>query len=91
MDDEKEIVSVPYPVFEGEMARQERHIKRLWIALILCLVILFGTNIAWLVYESQFETYYYEQDSDGINNINSGTQGDILNEPEGQISQKEER
>jgi hypothetical protein len=45
---------VPYIVHESDMARQERTIKRLWIALILVIVLLVGSNCAWLWYESQF-------------------------------------
>lgn len=82
MEKEKEILSepVPYQVFQGEMARAERHIKRLWIALLVCLAILFGTNIGWLIFEAQFDTYYYEatQDGEGLNNINVGDQGDVI-------------
>ena len=33
----------------------ERTIKRLWIVIILLIVLLVGTNVAWLVYESSFE------------------------------------
>lgn len=47
---------VPLVVHEGDMARQERTIKRLFIIIILLIVLLVGTNIGWLVYESQFET-----------------------------------
>lgn len=47
--------TVPYIVHEADMARQERTIKRLWIALILVIVLLVGSNCAWLWYESQFE------------------------------------
>ena len=47
--------TVPFYVHEGEMARQERHIKRLWILCIIIFVALIGTNAGWIVYESQFE------------------------------------
>ena len=33
----------------------ERTIKRLWITVILLIVLLVGSNIAWIVYEAQFE------------------------------------
>lgn len=48
--------TVPYIVHEADMARQERTIKRLWILLILTIVLLVGSNAAWIWYESQFET-----------------------------------
>lgn len=46
--------TVPYIVHEADMARQERTIKRLWILAVLLIVLLVGSNCAWLVYESQF-------------------------------------
>lgn len=54
---EEEIkVSVPYIVHEGDMARLERTIRRLWILCILLVVMLVGTNAGWFWYESQWET-----------------------------------
>lgn len=50
---------IPYFAHEGEMVRMERVVKRLWITVILLIVLLVGTNGAWLWYESQFE--YYEE------------------------------
>ena len=41
---------VPYIVFEGELARAERHIKRLWIALILSVLAVFISNCIWIFY-----------------------------------------
>lgn len=54
--------SVPYIVHEAAQARLERHGRRLWIAIILLIVLLVGTNGAWLWYESQFETVTIEQE-----------------------------
>lgn len=56
----------------------ERTIKRLWVIIILLIVLLFGTNAAWIVYESQFETIEMSQeveqeaDGDGTNNFIGG-------------------
>ena len=72
-------VTVPYVVHEATVARQERQIKRMWIALIVAIAMLFASNIGWLIYESQFVTVSYEQDGGGINNVNVGEQGDINN------------
>jgi hypothetical protein len=71
--------SVPYIVHESSMARMERQIKRLWIALVVCIAMLFACNAGWLIYESQFATISYEQDGEGINNVNIGEQGDLIN------------
>lgn len=65
-------VQVPYIVHESAMARQERTVKRLWIVVILLIVLLVGSNIGWIAYESQFEDVVtiqeVEQDTDGGNN-----------------------
>ena len=47
--------SVPYIVHESSMARMERQIKRLWITVLVLIVMLVGTNGAWLLYNSQFQ------------------------------------
>ena len=47
--------TVPYMMHESAMARAERSAKRLWIVIILLIVMLVGTNVGWLIYESQFE------------------------------------
>lgn len=72
-------VNVPYIVHESAMARMERQIKRLWITILVLIGVILACNVGWLIYESQFETYTYEQDGAGINNINNGQQGDVLN------------
>ena len=92
---------IPYIVYESEMARLERgknkevarHMrdKRNWmIASFVALALFFVTNIGWLIYESQFVTISYEQDGEGINNVNTGEQGDIINGAESTIPNTEE-
>lgn len=81
---------VPYIVHEGILTRQERNIKRLWILCIIIFIALVGTNAGWIWYESQFETYYYLQDGEGINSINTG-EGDINYGAEVGLSQEKER
>ena len=83
--------SVPYIVHESSIARMERQIKRLWIALIVSLAMLFGSNIGWIIYESQFETFYYEQDGECVNNVNIGEQGDLSNGAESENQAQEEK
>ena len=76
--------NVPYVVHEGVMSRLERVIKRLWIAVIVAVCLLFASNVGWMIYESQFDTISYEQDGEGINNVNIGEQGDLINGTEGE-------
>lgn len=83
--------SVPYIVHESSMARMERQIKRLWIAVIVSVCLLFASNAGWLIYESQFETITYEQDGEGINNVNYGEQVDLNNGAESENQAQEEK
>ena len=61
--------SVPLAMVELHSAAQERTIKRLWIVIIILIGLLCVTNLAWLVYESQFEevstSIEAEQETDG--------------------------
>ena len=69
MNDDK--TYVPYIVYEGEMARQERHLKRLLATLITILVFFFASNMAWLYvwnqydYIDQTKTIEIDADQDG--------------------------
>lgn len=49
------VADIPYIVHESAMARMERQLKRLWITILVLIVLLVGTNAAWLYFESQFE------------------------------------
>ena len=49
-------VVVPYVAHESAMARSERHNKRLWIVILVLIVALIASNLAWIIYEAQFET-----------------------------------
>lgn len=71
------IKTVPFYAYEASAARADEKNKRLLIALVISIVLMFATNIAWLYYESQFETVSYTQDGDGINNICIGNQEGI--------------
>lgn len=75
----KEPVSVPFAVYESAVAQMERIIKRQWIALIVAICMLFGSFGLFVWYESLYETISYEQDGEGINNVNLGEQGDLNN------------
>ena len=58
---------IPYIVHEGAMSRMERVNKRLIAIIVLLIVLLVSSNIAWMVYESQFEMCNVEQDVDQEN------------------------
>lgn len=62
MDDDT--VMIPYFAHEGEMARMERANKRLWIVILVLIVCLIGSNVAWLYYENQFADEVVTQEVD---------------------------
>lgn len=74
---------VPYVAHESDMARLERTSRRLWIVLLVLIVLLAGSNGAWIYYESQFaeEATTVEQDIEtgdgdafvsGVGDVNYG-------------------
>lgn len=82
LEDVKKPDSVSYYTFESERMRSEKREKRLWIALIIAIILIFASNVGWLIYESQFDQIEYSQDGGGINSINYGEQGGLNYEPE---------
>lgn len=88
MEKNENNLTVPYIVYEGEMARGERHIKRLIIALIVAVALIFASNAAWLFAWCQYDhsseeitsTTTIELDGgDGGNANYIGNDGDIYN------------
>lgn len=89
MDDKINTPPVPYIVYDEEQARNERNIKRLVIALIISICLIFATNALWLYcwfqwdYESTETTTTTTQTvdvgaKDGVANY-IGNSGDIVN------------
>jgi uncharacterized paraquat-inducible protein A len=79
---ENQNVSVPYVVHEATVARQERQIKRMWIALIVAIALMFFTNMMWV---GVFSSYDYSSEEiivDAEDNGNAnyiGQDGNIYN------------
>lgn len=76
--------NVPYLVHETAMARNERAVKKLIIALIAAIVLMFASNAIWLYawnsYDYVSEETIVEQDAqDGGNANYIGNDGDIVN------------
>ena len=81
--EEKEMqLTVPYIMHEAAQARAERTIKRLIIALITSIILLFATNVLWIWNNSQYDFVDREVnvDTEGEGNANYiGQDGDIYN------------
>ena len=73
---------VPFMVHDEILARMERTIEKLWILCIILIVLLVGSNIAWICYENSFEDTVISQEvetgngnaivTDGVH-VNDGT------------------
>lgn len=76
--------NVPYIVYEGAQAKNERTVKRLVIALVIAIALIFASNMAWLYVWSSYEytgtetTTTYTQDGEGTNII--GDSNEVTNE-----------
>jgi len=75
----KDDITIPYIAHEADMARLERSNKRLWLLCVILVVLLIGSNVAWLYHEIQFEDVVVTQENaDGYNNF-VGNDGNITN------------
>lgn len=70
---EKQMQEIPYIAYEAECARHDVAVRRLVLVIILCVLLIVGSNLAWLYVWNQYdyveETYDYTQDGRGINII----------------------
>lgn len=64
--------------FATEVIEQsKKNAKRWFIAWVITLFALIGTNFYWIYQHNSYD--YVSQDGEGVNNINTGEQGDLLN------------
>lgn len=76
--------SVPYMVHEEAMVRNERNVRRIVVALVVSIALIFASNACWLYAWCQYDYYgeeiIIEQDAqDGGNANYIGNDGDIIN------------
>lgn len=75
---------VPYIVFEAEQARSERRISRFILTIVICILLIFASNLAWLYAWMQYDYSGTQSESvlvdgkDGVANY-IGNDGDITN------------
>ena len=84
----KKLATISKASAEFEISVMERANRRLFILLLITIVLLVGSNIAWLVYEKQFESvkeYKTQQEvvQDTENGSNSFIGGDYYGTSEG--------
>lgn len=68
----------------------ERTIKKLWVIIILLVVLLFGSNAAWIYHESQFEdtttTIEQEVEQEAQDGTNTFVGGDLYGSAEDSLN-----
>lgn len=73
-----EKISIPYAVHEATVTRLERINTRLWVVILILIFALIASNLAWIIYEKQFDVVEKnvkiecQQNSDGINIVSGG-------------------
>lgn len=79
--EETKVVSVPYVVHEGEMARERRHTRHVWIALFIVFLTLVASNAYWIYKDHQYfdEEVTVTQSGESAYNNYIGNDGDITN------------
>lgn len=74
-------INIDYIAHEAIVARLERIINKLWIALLIMIFLFTASNAAWIIYENSFTDEIVavtQENSDGFNNY-IGENGDITN------------
>ena len=54
MDNNNTPENVSYTVYQEAQARADRRFKYMWITVIFLIMLLVGTNVGWIIYESQY-------------------------------------
>jgi hypothetical protein len=75
---------IPYIAYEAECARHDRAVKRLVAVIVLCVLLIVGCNIAWLIAWNQYDYEVTDESIDlttrgGGNASYIGNDGDINN------------
>lgn len=75
----KEDETITAAQHEKEMTRMETANKRWFISFMVVLLMLFASNVAWVIYESQYQDVVITQDEVQSSNNFVGNGGDIYN------------
>lgn len=80
MQENNKVKSVPLLIYENEMQHKTNIIKGLLILLGISFLILGISIYLFMSFINAHDIASYAQDGNGINNINTGEQGDVVNE-----------
>lgn len=78
--EKKSMVNVPFIAYEKEMEHKNTIIKILGITIICLIITIIVIFSLFMSFINSHDYRNYDQDGNGHNNINEGTQGDVINE-----------
>ena len=76
---ERDLITIPFAAHEADMDRMRSANHKLFLLCVLLILTLVGTNVAWVIYESQFESVVVTQENEDGYNSFIGNDGDIYN------------
>ena len=80
MKEKKGMINVPYIVYEKDMEHKNTIIKFMGVSIIFLIVAVVAITWMFMSFINGYDYRNYDQDGNGLNNINEGTQGDVINE-----------
>ena len=80
MKEKNSMINVPYIVYEKDMEHKNTVIKFMGVSIMFLIIAIVAITWMFMSFINSYDYKNYEQDGNGINNINEGTQGAIINE-----------
>lgn len=74
-----EVSTIPFVLYDSEIRTRNSLLKWLFGIIIALILVLALSIYLFVSFISAYDFVGYEQDGEGINNINSGYQGDVVN------------
>jgi len=74
------MVNVPFIAYEKEMSHKNTIVKIMGTIILFLVIAIVCIVYMFMSFISNYDYKNYDQNGEGVNNINSGQQGDIINE-----------
>lgn len=74
------MVNVPFIAYEKEMSHKNTIVKIMGTIILFLVIAIICIVYMFMSFISNYDYKNYDQNGEGVNNINSGQQGDIINE-----------
>jgi preprotein translocase subunit SecG len=78
--EKKSIVNVPFIAYEKEMSGKNKIIVFMSIIILILIISIVFICCMFMSFINSHDYRNYDQNGNGQNNINEGTQGDVINE-----------